>query len=199
MSINLVKGQGINLSKEVPNALSTLKASIGWEPNKYNTGGQFDLDISIFALEKHPTLEGEYLLAKGTDFCFYNNPISTDGSLKYSGDNRTGQGEGDDEYINIDLSKGRSSIINYTVVVSISDPNTEGHNFSMIDSYVRLINTANNQEIVYYKLSEQFTTETAVQVGSIYLENNEWKFKAMGAGYSAGLQDFINSFYYQGN
>jgi tellurium resistance protein TerD len=206
--INLVKGEGINLSKTASEALNNLRVSIGWEPNQYNTGGSFDLDISIFALEVFPEVQGDFLLASSADFCFYNTPkdangkqFAANGALVYSGDNRTGIGQSvdGDEYIDVDLSKTRQGIVNYSIIVSISDPNSNGHHFGMIDSWVKVKNKANGEELASYKLNERFTDETAIQVGSLYLENNEWKFVALGQGYQAGLQEFINIYHYAGN
>jgi tellurium resistance protein TerD len=202
--INLVKGQSINLSKEVPNSgLNKLRASIGWDNNKFNTGGKFDLDISIFGLEAYPQdPEHPYKLVNVTDFCFYNmkeynNGTFTccNGSLTYSGDNRTGEGEGDDEFINIDLSKVRPDIINLSIVVSISNPNNEGTTFGQVaNSYVKLTNMESNEVVCNYDLGEDFSTETAVQFASIYRYNGEWKFKAFGLGYSAGIDAFIEEY-----
>lgn len=203
--INLTKGQNINLSKEVnANGLNNLRASIGWDSNKFNSGGKFDLDITIFALE--PFGEGGYKLANDSDMCFYNTPRDSsgkqsacNGSLVYSGDNRTGEGEGDDEFIDIDLSKVRAGITNLSIVVSISDPNNDGVNFGMVaNSYVKLTNMATGEVICRYDLGEDFSTETAVQFASIYDYNGEWKFKAFGLGYNAGLGAFVEEYNYAG-
>jgi tellurium resistance protein TerD len=197
--INLQKGQSINLSKEVnAQGLQNLRASIGWDPNKFNTGGKFDLDISCFALADLGG--GSYKLQKGSDFCFYNAPISANGALKYSGDNTTGGGEGDDEYIDIDLSKAEAGITNFSIVVSIPEPLNRTLNFGMVsNSYVRITNTLTGEEIARYDLGEDFSTETAVQFGSIYLYNNEWKFKAIGQGFQAGLSEFLEEYKYDNN
>jgi tellurium resistance protein TerD len=203
--INLQKGQNINLSKEVTNdGLNNLRASIGWDSNKFNSGGKFDLDLTIFALEAFG--EGKYKLAYDSDMCFYNTPkdangkqSACNGSLVYSGDNRTGEGEGDDEFTDINLSKLRAGIVNLSIVVSISDPNSDGINFGMIaNAYVKLTNMTTGEVICNYNLGEDFSTETAVQVASIYSYNGEWKFKAFGLGYTAGLGDFVEEYNYQG-
>lgn len=203
MGINLTKGQNINLTKTVP-GLNNLCACIGWEMNKYNTGGKYDLDISIFALSDYT--DGTYKLSSVDDFCFYNTEKDSEGNqtaantaLKYSGDNRTGEGDGDDEFITIDLSKSRPNITNYSIIVSISDPDNKGLNFGSIGScYVRLTNISTGEEILRYDMAEDFSTETAVQFGSLYLYNGEWKFKAIGAGYVAGLQAFLDEYNYVG-
>lgn len=203
MGINLSKGQNINLSKTVSEeTLSNLRAAIGWSENKFANGAKFDLDISVFALEAN---ENGYKLVDVKDFCFYNckqytgSNVAANGALTYSGDNRTGAGEGDDEFIDIDLSKTKSGIVNYSIIVSISDPEGKGLNFGMVsDCYVRITNKATNEEVCKYDLAEEFSTETAVQVGSIYLYNNEWKFKAIGSGYTAGLDAFISEYQFEG-
>ena len=194
--ISLVKGQAVNLSKEVtPQGLQNLRASIGWDSNKFSTGGSFDLDISIFALADAGN--GEYKLRSGSDFCFYNNPTAANGSLKYSGDNRTGAGDGDDEYIDVDLSKADASVVNFSIVVSIA---AEGVTFGQVsNSYVKITNTLTNEVVLQYDLGEDFSTETAVQFGSIYRYNGEWKFKAIGQGFQAGLQDFLTEYKYENN
>lgn len=204
MSINLTKGQNINLSKEVaPSGLNNLRASIGWDANKFNTGGKFDLDISIFALEAFG--EGKYKLKNVSDFCFYNTDkdssgkqTASNGALVYSGDNRTGDGDGDDEFIDIDLSKLRPEIVNLSIVVSISNPNNEGVTFGQIaNAYIRLTDMSTSTEVCFYDLDEDFSTETAVQFASVYKHNGEWKFKAFGLGYQAGLDAFIEEYNYE--
>lgn len=194
--ISLVKGQAVNLSKEVtPQGLQNLRASIGWDSNKFASGGNYDLDISIFALADAGN--GEYKLRSGSDFCFYNSPNGANGSLKYSGDNRTGAGEGDDEYIDVDLSKAEADIVNFSIVVSIA---AEGVTFGQVaNSYVKITNTLTNEVVLQYDLGEDFSTETAVQFGSIYRYNGEWKFKAIGQGFQAGLQDFLTEYKYDNN
>jgi tellurium resistance protein TerD len=204
--INLVKGQSINLSKEVnSNGLNNLRASISWDSNKFNTGGKFDLDISIFGLEAYPQdPEHPYKLVSEVDLCFYNTTKNSrgeqsacNGALIYSGDNRTGEGDGDDEFIDIDLSKVRPDITNLSIIVSISDPDHVGINFGMVaNSYVKLTNMETGEVICKYDLGEDFSTETAVQFASIYRYNGEWKFKAFGLGYTAGLDAFIEEYNY---
>jgi len=208
--IDLVKGQSINLSKSVDsNGLKNLRASIGWDANKFTTSGKFDLDISIFALEDTVDAvekqEHQYTLVDVSDFCFYNTKKYTgsntccNGALTYSGDNRSGEGDGDDEFIDIDLSKLRPGVTNLSVVVSVSDPEGLGHNFGMIpNSFVTLTNKLTNETVCTYNLSEEFSVETAVQVASIYLYNGEWKLKAFGLGYVAGLDAFIAEYNYKG-
>jgi tellurium resistance protein TerD len=145
-----------------------------------------------------------YQLKDVSDLCFYNTARDTlgkqtacNGALVYSGDNRTGEGDGDDESIDINISKLRQGIVNLSIVVSISNPNNEGVTFGQVPaSYVRLINMDTNEEVCRYDLGEDFSTETAVQFASIYDYNGEWKFKAFGNGYVAGLDAFIEDYNY---
>jgi len=194
MAINLSKGQNINLSKEVP-GLKKLKLGLSWDTSKFESNGKFDLDVSLFCLEKD---EQGPIMKRQEDFVFYNNKISADGSIVHNGDNRTGDKDGDDETIDIDLTKIDSRIKEISVIVTIDDAITKRQNFGMVENAsIKLYNTETGEVIGKYDLTEVFSTETAVQFGSLYIFEGEWKFKAVGAGFSVGLNAFIEQYRFQ--
>lgn len=193
--INLSKGSGINLTKTAP-SLSNLKAGLGWDVSKFSNGKPFDLDVSVFALA--PFGAGEFQLKRDEDFCYFGNKIAANGSLKHSGDNRTGNGDGDDESIMIDLTKAPQDVVNYSVVVTIYEGNERGQHFGMVENaYIRLVDENTGSEILRYNLSNEYTGKVSLQVGSIYKnESGEWNFKAMGYGFSKGLEEFLAAYHY---
>lgn len=193
--INLTKGQGINLTKSTP-SLSNLKAGLGWDVSKFSNGKPFDLDVSVFAL--HTYGEGEFKLENDSDFCYFDNKIAANESLKHSGDNRTGNGTGDDETILIDLTKAPQGVVNYSIVVNIYDGNTRGQHFGMVENaYIRLVDENTGTELLRYDLSKEYDGKISLQVGSIYkTENGEWNFKAMGYGFTKGLEEFLSAYHY---
>lgn len=191
MTIDLKKGARVDLQKEAP-GLVKLKAGLGWKPNPTNTGGEFDLDVSVFVCKLDAN--GDPKLIANEYFVFYNNKKTPDDSVIHSGDNRTGDGEGDDETISIDLSKLPAEAAELSFVVTIHEADVRKQNFGQVSkSYIRLINETDNAELAKYALEDDFSAETAVQFGSLY-KNNEghWAFKAVGVGYTKGLQDFVN-------
>lgn len=187
MSINLVKGGNINLSKEDP-GMEHLLLGLGWNP-RATDGQEFDLDASVFMVEEDGKIHNE------TDFIFYKNTVSTCGSVKHGGDNRTGDGDGDDETINVDLKNVPARIARLVVTVSIYDAATRGQNFGMVSgAYMRAVNAAANTEVAKFDLSEDMSTETAMIFGEIYRHNGEWKFKAVGQGFAGGLEALVAHF-----
>ncbi|HEY8893166.1 MAG TPA: TerD family protein [Niastella sp.] len=183
MAINLQKGQreAINAPKFV--------IGLGWDTNSSSTGTSYDLDASIFILgENKKLLSDEH-------FIFYNNLKTPDGSVEHTGDNQTGDGDGDDEQINVDLSKIDAKATEICIVVTIHDAELRRQNFGQVrNSFVRVFDPSTNNEIIKYELEEDFSIETAVEFGRIYKRNNEWKFEAVGMGMKGGLQDFLNKY-----
>ncbi len=182
MAINLEKGQRQNISAP------KFTVGLGWDTNSSNTGEAFDLDASIFILGSNGKLLSD------SHFVFYNNLKSPDGAVEHTGDNLTGEGDGDDEKIVIDLSKISADVAEITFVVTIHQAEARRQNFGQIrNSFIRIVDT-NNTELVKYELDEDFSIETAVEFGRIYKRNEEWKFEAVGAGLKGGLQDFLNKY-----
>lgn len=183
MSINLSKGQKISLSKEDP-SLSKIVVGLGWDTNKYSGGYDFDLDASCFELGANDKV------TKDTDFIFYKNLDSTDGAIHHTGDDRTGGNseDGDDEQIIVDLTKVPDNIQKIAFTATIYDADKRNQNFGQVsNAYVRLANESTGAEVVRYNLGEDFSIETAIVICEVYKHNGEWKFNAVGAGFSGGL------------
>lgn len=182
MAINLQKGQRESITAP------KFTIGLGWDTNASASGADFDLDASVFMLgENKKLLADDY-------FIFYNNLTSPDGALTHTGDNLTGEGEGDDEAINVDLSLVNPSISELCIVVTIHDAANRKQNFGQVkNSFVRIVDM-NGVEIMKYELEEDFSIETAVEFGRIYKRNNEWKFEAVGVGMRGGLQDYVDKY-----
>lgn len=187
MAISLQKGGNVNLSKEAPN-LKKIVIGLGWDP-RVTDGATFDLDGSAFLLKADGKVRGD------SDFIFYNNLKSTDGSVTHTGDNQTGAGEGDDERLVIDLEKVPAEIERITVGVTIHDAESRNQNFGMVGkAFIRCLNADGEKEIARYDLSEDGSTETAMVFGEVYRNNGEWKFKAIGQGFKGGLGPLARSY-----
>jgi tellurium resistance protein TerD len=193
---NLTKGSRVNLSKAAP-SLTSLRLALTWGENKFDTGADYDLDCSVFMLTANAAGEGK--LARTEDFVFYNNLKSADGSVVHAGDNRTGSAAVDDEVITVDLTKVPASISEISFIVTIFEAEERKQNFGQIPgSKIELFDAttfdpASRKPVATYALEEDFSTETAVQFGSLYRNaQGEWAFKAVGAGYRKGLGDFVN-------
>ncbi|EJL67913.1 TerD family protein [Chryseobacterium populi] len=181
MAINLQKGQRENINAP------KFTVGLGWDINNTSTGGAFDLDASLFLLGENKKLVSD------NHFIFYNNLESPDKSVIHSGDNLTGDGDGDDEQIKIDLTKIDSAIKEISVVVTIHEAEARKQNFGQVrNSFIRIFNTDTNEEILKYELDEDFSIETAVEFGRIYNRNGEWKFEAVGSGQREGLEKFVS-------
>lgn len=178
--INLEKGQRVNVD------LPKFTIGLGWDTNSSSTGVDFDLDASVFILgENRKILNDNY-------FVFYNNLKSPDEAVEHTGDNLTGEGDGDDESIKIDLSKLTPAATEIVVVVTIHQAESRKQNFGQVhNSFVRIYNTDTNEEILKYELEEDFSVETAVEFGRIYKKNGQWKFEALGVGQKGGLQEYL--------
>jgi tellurium resistance protein TerD len=188
MSISLSKGQRIDLTKTNP-LLTKAIVGLGWDVNKYSTGDDYDLDASAFLLYEDGRARGI------EDFVFYNNPKAPNGSVYHTGDNRTGQGDGDDEQIIIDFSLLPSNAQRIGITVTIHDAEARRQNFGHIsNAFVRLVNEQTNEEILRYDLGEDFSLETAVVVCELYRHNGEWKFQAIGSGFQGGLSAICRNY-----
>ena len=183
MAINLEKGQRVNVN------LPKFVVGLGWDANASSTGQDFDLDASVFVLGENKTLLTD------SHFVFYNNLTSPDGAVEHTGDNLTGDGDGDDESIKIDLSKINPNATELCFVVTIHDAENRKQNFGQVrNSFVRVYNPDTKEEILKYELEEDFSIETAVEFGRLYKRNGEWKFEAVGVGQKGGLQDYLNKY-----
>ena len=180
MAVNLSKGGNVNLSKEAPTMTKAI-AGLGWDA-RVTDGQAFDLDASVFLVGD----DGKVL--SDQHFVFFNNATSPDGSVAHQGDNRTGEGEGDDEQVKIALNNVPAEVKKAVFAVTIYDAETRKQNFGMVsNAYIRIVNEDNNAEIARYDLSEDASTETAIVFGELYRHNGEWKFKAVGQGFAGGL------------
>jgi tellurium resistance protein TerD len=187
MAVSLKKGANVSLSKEAPN-LSAILIGLGWDARSTD-GADFDLDASLFMLGENGRVRSD------SDFIFYNNLKSADGSVVHTGDNRTGAGEGDDEAIKVDLKKVPADVMRLTVSVTIHEADVRRQNFGMVsNAFIRIVNLADDREIARYDLSEDASVETAMIFGEVYRYGGEWKFKAIGQGYKGGLGPLARNF-----
>lgn len=181
MAINLQKGQKVDLTKGNP-SLTKIMVGLGWDVNRYDGGADFDLDASAFLLGANGKVISD------ADFVFYGNLKHNSGSVEHMGDNLTGEGEGDDEQIVVDLSKVPANVEKIAFTVTIYEAEQRRQNFGQVsNSYIRILDETTNQEIIHYDLGEDFSIETAVVVGELYRHNGEWKFNAIGSGFQGGL------------
>ncbi|PKR83282.1 TerD family protein [Heyndrickxia camelliae] len=181
MGIVLSKGQRIDLTKTNP-GLTKAIIGLGWDTNKYNGGHDFDLDASAFLADANGKVINDL------DFVFYNNLKSPDGGVEHTGDNRTGEGDGDDEQIIINFPKLSPHIERIGITVTIHEAEARNQNFGQVsNAFVRVVNPEDNQEILRFDLGEDFSVETAVVVCELYKHQGEWKFNAIGSGFSGGL------------
>lgn len=180
MAVSLVKGGNVSLTKEAP-SMSVAMVGLGWDM-RVTDGAAFDLDASVFMVGEDGKVKSD------AGFIFFNNKVSPCGSVTHQGDNRTGEGEGDDEQVKIELSKIPADIQKLVFAVTIYDFESRKQNFGMVsNSFMRVVNNDNGQEIARFDLSEDASTETAMIFGELYRNNNEWKFKAVGQGFAGGL------------
>ena len=181
MAISLQKGQKVDLTKGNP-GLKKLLIGLGWDVNKYDGGSDFDLDAAAFLLGANGKVNSD------DDFVFYNNLKHKSGAVEHMGDNLTGEGEGDDEEIKIDLEKVPANVDKIDFTVTIYDAESRKQTFGQVsNAYIRVVDEMTGKEVIRYDLGEDFSVETAVVVGEIYRNKGEWKFNAIGAGWSGGL------------
>lgn len=180
MAISLQKGGNVNLSKEAP-GLSEVIVGLGWDP-RATDGQAFDLDASAFLLKSDGKVPSD------GHFVFYNAKTSPDGSVVHQGDNTSGQGEGDDEALNVALSKVAAEIDKVAFTVTIHEAESRRQSFGMVgNAYIRVVNKADGKELARYDLTEDGSTETAMIFGELYRNGADWKFRAVGQGFKGGL------------
>ena len=178
MAINLTGGQKVSLTKYDPN-LKNITLGLGWNFVPRGIGMSFDLDASAFLLTAIGKVSGP------KDFIFYGNLTHPSGSVTHKGDR---PGSGDKAKIKIDLSLIPSTVVRIAFTVTVYEPEESRQTFGSVhNAYLRIVDEKNNDELVRYNIETTFSNETAVVFGELYRNNGEWKFNAMGDGYSGGL------------
>lgn len=180
MALSLEKGQNVSLAKVDP-GLNNIIVGLGWDAR--STDGQpFDLDASVFMVGENG------LVPSNAHFIFYNQPKSPCGGVVYSGDNLTGDGDGDDETVAVKLAQVDPQVKSLVITVTIHQAEERKQNFGQVrNAFVRLVNQDTGKEAVRFDLSEDYSVETAMIFGELYRHNGEWKFRAIGQGLSGGL------------
>lgn len=201
MSVSLAKGGNVSLSKAAP-GLTKVMVGLGWDARETD-GVQFDLDASALACGENKKVLSE------DHFVFYGSrtrtppdaenpkgrPVSPDGSIMCGPDNLTGEGEGDDEFIDVDLESVSTDVTSIVIVVSIDEAEARSQNFGQVsNAYIRVVDSTNATELARYDLAEDASTETAMVFGELYRREGEWKFRAIGSGYASGLAGIVRSF-----
>lgn len=187
MGVSLTKGGNVSLTKEAP-GLTAVAVGLGWDA-RTTTGVEFDLDASAIACGTDKRVLSDQ------HFVFFNNLRSPEGSIEHAGDNLTGEGDGDDEVINVDLAGTPPNIDSIVFPVSIYDADSRSQSFGQVrNAYIRVVNRANGSEIARYDLSEDASTETAMVFGELYRNGADWKFRAVGQGYASGLAGIARDF-----
>lgn len=187
MAINLSKGGNVNLSKEAP-TMTNITVGLGWDA-RVTDGAKFDLDASAFLLGANGKV------SQDKDFIFYGEKNSVCGSVVHNGDNRTGDGDGDDESISVDLTKVPASIEKIVVAVTIHEGAEKNQNFGQIqNAYIRIVNASGNAEVARFDLTEDGSVETAMIFGELYRHAGDWKFRAVGQGFAGGLGPLARSY-----
>ncbi|MEV7724030.1 TerD family protein [Streptomyces sp. NPDC101733] len=187
MGVSLSKGGNVSLTKAAPN-LTAVIVGLGWDA-RTTTGVDFDLDASAILTND----QGK--VASDSNFVFFNNLKSPDGSVEHTGDNTTGEGEGDDEAIKVNLAGVPADVAKIVFPVSIYEAESRQQSFGQVrNAYIRVVNQADNTELARYDLSEDASTETAMVFGELYRNGAEWKFRAIGQGYASGLRGIAQDF-----
>src|SRR5882757_1166138 len=187
MAVSLSKGGNVSLTKEAPN-LTAVTVGLGWDV-RTTTGGDFDLDASALLTNAEGKVTGD------GNFVFFNNLKSPDGSVEHTGDNTTGEGEGDDEAIKVNLAGVPADVDKIVFPVSIYEAESRQQSFGQVrNAFIRVVNQADNNELARYDLSEDASTETAMVFGELYRNGAEWKFRAVGQGYASGLKGIAQDF-----
>ena len=180
MGVSLKKGGNVSLTGSIP-TLNSVKIGLGWEARE-TAGAEFDLDASLFMVGSSGKVRNDH------DFIFYGQLDSPCKSIHHTGDNRTGDGDGDDEELHVFLDKVPMPIERLVVAVTIHDADNRGQNFGQVsEAFIRIVDLDSDTEIARFDLSEDYSTETAMVFGEVYRRNDEWKFRAVGQGYSGGL------------
>lgn len=188
MAVRLSKGQKVDLTKSNPN-LKEIIVGLGWAANSSANSSNFDLDASAFLIGSNGKVKDE------NDLVFYNNPSGGQGSVKHSGDNKKGSGEGDDEQIRINLSAVPSYIEKIAFTITINDAQMKRQSFGDIkNSYVRILNASTNELLLNYELGQEFSVETAIVAAELYRHAGEWKFNAIASGFQGGLGALCHNF-----
>ncbi|MEU2588410.1 TerD family protein [Streptomyces avermitilis] len=187
MGVTLAKGGNVSLSKEAP-GLTAVTVGLGWDV-RTTTGADYDLDASALLCSDSGRVISDL------HFVFYNNLTSPDGSVQHTGDNLTGEGEGDDESINVELAQVPAEVTKIVFPVSIHEAHSRGQSFGQVsNAFIRVVNRANDVELARYDLSEDASTETAMVFGELYRHGGEWKFRAVGQGYASGLAGIASDY-----
>ena len=187
MSVSLTKGGNVSLTKEAP-GLTNVIVGLGWDVRS-TTGTDFDLDASAIIVGA----DGKVMSDK--HFIFFNNLVSPDGTVEHTGDNLTGEGEGDDEQVKVNLAGMATEADKIVFTVSIYDADSRSQSFGQVrNAFIRVVNAADSKEIARYDLSEDASTETAMVFGEVYRSGGDWKFRAVGQGYAAGLAGIARDF-----
>ncbi|MEW2633263.1 TerD family protein [Streptomyces sp. NPDC048389] len=187
MGVSLSKGGNVSLTKAAPN-LTAVTVGLGWDV-RTTTGTDFDLDASALLTNT----EGK--VTNDGNFVFFNNLKSPDGSVEHTGDNLTGEGEGDDEQIKVNLAAVPADVDKIVFPVSIYEAENRQQSFGQVrNAFIRVVNQADNSELARYDLSEDASTETAMVFGELYRNGAEWKFRAVGQGYASGLRGIAQDF-----
>ena len=188
MPVCLTKGQKVSLTKGNP-GLTNVVVGLGWDVNQFDTGGSFDLDAAAFLV----TDSGK--ISRTEDFVFYGNLSHPSGAVQHMGDNLTGEGDGDDEQIKVNLAAVPENISKIAFMVTIYEAEQRRQNFGQVNNaFIRIYNEANGEELLRYDLGEDFSIETAAVFGELYKNNGEWKFNAIGCGYQGGLAALCANF-----
>lgn len=188
MAVSLSKGQKVDLTKGNP-GLSKIIVGLGWDTNKYDGGADFDLDAAAFLLAANGKV------ASDSDFVFYGNLKHSSGGVEHMGDNLTGEGDGDDEQIKVNLAAVPASVDKIGFTVTIYEAESRKQNFGQVsNAYIRIVDETSNAELIRYDLGEDFSVETAVVVGELYRNNGEWKFNAIGSGFQGGFKALCQNY-----
>lgn len=187
MALSLQKGQNLSLSKEAP-GLKNVLIGLGWD-ERATDGADFDLDASVFMVGENGKVRSN------DDFIFYGQLKSKDGSVEHTGDNLTGEGDGDDESVLVNLDAVPADIKKLIITVTIHEADKRNQSFGQVENaFCRIVNSDNNAEVVRYDLTEDYSTETAMVFAEVYRHNGEWKFKAVGQGYAGGLAAMCSTY-----
>lgn len=187
MAVSLSKGANVNLSKEAP-GLASVRVGLGWD-QRVTDGTDFDLDASVYLLNEAGKVRSD------ADFVYFNNLKAADGAVEHHGDNLTGVGDGDDEVVSVHLSKIPQDVTKVVFAVTIYEADQRRQNFGMVaNAFIRVVNADGGTELARYDLSEDASTETAMVFGELYRHSGEWKFRAVGQGFSGGLGPLARSY-----